>query len=132
MKILLAIDGSPHSVLAVKQVATQPWPRNSSVEILTVIHPTIPVLTEPTLMLAATSVQQAQELRAVAPRVLDAARKQIARSAPGLTVTTKILDGESIPHNERVVVVRSPLIVEASVLVEWMPAIPGAHSTPAI
>jgi len=93
MKILLAIDGSPHSVLAVKQVATQPWPRNSSVEILTVIHPTIPVLTEPTLMLAATSLQQAQELRAVAPRVLDAARKQIARSAPGLTVTTKILDG---------------------------------------
>jgi|KBSMisStandDraft_5_1062788.scaffolds.fasta_scaffold1030641_1 hypothetical protein len=47
-------------------------------------------------------------------------------------VATKILDGESIPHNERVVVVRSPLIVEASVLVEWMPAIPGAHSTPAI
>jgi len=93
MKILLAIDGSPHSDLAVKQVARQPWPRNSSVEILTVIHPTIPMLTEPTLMIAGASVQQAEELRAVAPGVVEAAGKQIARSAPGLTVTTKILDG---------------------------------------
>jgi nucleotide-binding universal stress UspA family protein len=93
MKILLAIDGSRHSDIAVKQVATQPWPTNSSVEILTVIHPTIPLLTEPTLMMAAASVQQAEELRAVAPGVVDAAGKQIARSASCLTVTTKILDG---------------------------------------
>jgi nucleotide-binding universal stress UspA family protein len=93
MKVLLAIDGSPHSDLAVKQVATQPWPRNSAVEILTVIHPTIPMFTEPTLVMAASSVQQAEQLREAAPRLVDAAGKQIARSAPGLTVTTKILDG---------------------------------------
>lgn len=93
MKILLAIDGSPHSDLAVKQVATQPWPTNSAVEVLTVIHPTIPMVVEPTFMLAAASVQQAEELRAVARRVIDAAGKQLARSAQGLTVTTKILDG---------------------------------------
>jgi nucleotide-binding universal stress UspA family protein len=93
MKILLAIDGSPHSELAVTQVATQRWPSNSAVEILTVIHPTIPILTEPTLMVAAASVQQAQALRVVAPGMLEAAGTQIATSAPGLTVTTKILDG---------------------------------------
>lgn len=93
MKILLAIDGSPHSDLAVKHVASQPWPPHTAVEILTVIHPTIPMLTEPTLMVAAASVQQTEELRAAAPAVVDSARTQIARRAPGLTVTTRVVDG---------------------------------------
>ena len=93
MKILLAIDGSPHSDLAVKQVASQPWPPHTTVEILTVIHSTIPMLTEPTLMVAAASVQQAQELRAVAPAVVDSARTLIVQSAPRLRVTTKVVDG---------------------------------------
>jgi nucleotide-binding universal stress UspA family protein len=93
MKVLLAIDGSPHSDVAVMQVAKQPWPRNSAIEILTVIHPTIPMFPEPTLVIAASSVQQAEELRQRAPLLLDAASEQIGGSAPDLTVTTKILDG---------------------------------------
>ena len=44
-------------------------------------------------------------------------------------VATKILDGESIPHNERVVVVRSPLIVKNSWLYEGRPFDLSAHPT---
>lgn len=38
MKILLAIDGSPCSDAAVKEVARRPWPNGSSVKVLTAIE----------------------------------------------------------------------------------------------
>jgi nucleotide-binding universal stress UspA family protein len=38
MKILLAIDGSPCSELAVEEVARRPWPAGSVVRVLTVIE----------------------------------------------------------------------------------------------
>ena len=45
MKILLAIDGSPCSEAAVKEVATTPWPASSQVKVLsaaTVLQPNAP------------------------------------------------------------------------------------------
>jgi nucleotide-binding universal stress UspA family protein len=93
MKVLLAIDGSSQSEAAVVQVAGLPWPNETVVEVLTVIHPTIPMFTEPTLVVAAMSVQEADELRQRAPQLVDMAREQIRRGAPALKVTTKILDG---------------------------------------
>jgi nucleotide-binding universal stress UspA family protein len=39
MKILLAIDDSPASELAVEEVLGLPWPEGSSIEVLTVIEP---------------------------------------------------------------------------------------------
>ncbi len=44
-------------------------------------------------------------------------------------IATKILDGESIPHNERVIVVRSPLVVKNSWLYEGRPFDLSAHPT---
>lgn len=38
MKILLAIDGSPHSNEAVNQVAARPWPCGSSVHVVSVLQ----------------------------------------------------------------------------------------------
>ena len=38
MKILLAIDGSPHSNEAVTEVAGRPWPCGSSVHVVTVLQ----------------------------------------------------------------------------------------------
>lgn len=93
MKVLLAIDGSPQSQAAVVETAGLPWPKETEVEVLTVIHPTIPMFTEPTLVVAAMSVQEAEELRERAPQLVDMAREQIRRGAPNLSVTTKILDG---------------------------------------
>ena len=93
MRVLLAIDGSPQSQAAVVEAAGLPWPRETEVEVLTVIHPTIPMFTEPTLVVAAMSVQEAEELRQRAPQLVDTARQQIIHGAPTLRVTTKILDG---------------------------------------
>lgn len=42
MKILLAVDGSPCSDVAVKEVAHRPWPEGSSVKVLTVFEPPMP------------------------------------------------------------------------------------------
>src|SRR5258708_6664940 len=39
MKILLAIDGSPFSDAAVKEIATRPWPAGSEVRIISVVEP---------------------------------------------------------------------------------------------
>lgn len=42
MKILLAIDGSPCSAAAVREVATRPWPAGSEVKILSVVTVPLP------------------------------------------------------------------------------------------
>jgi hypothetical protein len=63
MKVLVAIDGSSQSEDAVVQVARFPWPNEVEMEVLTVIHPTIPMFAEPTLVDAAMSVQETNELR---------------------------------------------------------------------
>ena len=81
MRVLLAIDGSTQSQAAVIEAVGLPWPKETEVEILTVIHPTIPMFTEPTLVIAAMSVQEAEELRQRAPQLVDLAREQIIRDA---------------------------------------------------
>lgn len=39
MKILLAIDGSSFSDVAVRDVANKPWPTDSEVKIVSVVEP---------------------------------------------------------------------------------------------
>ena len=39
MKILLAIDGSTCSDLAVNEIARRPWPKGSVVRVLSVVEP---------------------------------------------------------------------------------------------
>jgi nucleotide-binding universal stress UspA family protein len=93
MKVILAIDGSPHSHAALVEFAKQLWPNGTEVQILTVIHPSIPLFMEPTLVVAAAHVQQASELRQQAPALVEAASKLIRDAAPAVTVTTKIVEG---------------------------------------
>jgi len=93
MKVVLALDGSPHSHAALGEFARQPWPHGTEVQILTVIHPSIPLFMEPTLVVAAAHVQQAGELRHQAPALVEAASKLIRDAAPAVTVTTKIVEG---------------------------------------
>lgn len=93
MRILLAIDGSPHSDAAVEEVRRQPWPEGTAVEILTVINATAPLLIDPALAMAAAHVEQLAEHRRLAPQILDAAAAQLAARDEGLDVTTRILEG---------------------------------------
>jgi nucleotide-binding universal stress UspA family protein len=47
MKILLAVDESRYSTSAVKEVAKRPWPRGTTVRVLTVTEPFPPIAIEP-------------------------------------------------------------------------------------
>ena len=93
MKVLLAIDGSPHSEAAIAEVARRPWPAGTEVLVLTVIHATVPVVPDPSFVLAAAHFQQIQELRDQAPALVSMACQQIQHSAPYLTVLTTISEG---------------------------------------
>ncbi len=47
MKILLAVDESKYSTSAVKEVAKRPWPKGTTVRVLTVVEPFPPIAIEP-------------------------------------------------------------------------------------
>ncbi len=93
MKILLAIDGSAHSAAALEEVASRQWPSGSEVEVLTIVHSTTPLLLDPAFVLAAAYVETTQELRRLAPGLLDAAAARLRRDHADLRIITKVLEG---------------------------------------
>jgi hypothetical protein len=88
MKVLLAIDGSPHSHAAVVEFATRPWPGGTEVEILTVVHSSIPLLFDPAFVAVAAHMQQTLDQRRDAPALVEAAAHMIREANPGVSVTT--------------------------------------------
>ena len=93
MKVLVAIDGSVHSEAAIAEVARRPWPAETEILVLTVIHASAPLLPDPSLALTAVYVQQTQDLRKRAPELVARACEQLRHSAPDLTVLTTIEEG---------------------------------------
>lgn len=93
MKVLLAIDGSPHSHAALVEFATRPWPRETDVQVLTVVHASIPMFLDPTLLGAAAHMEQTLEQRRDAPALVEAASHMIREAHPGISVTTQIVEG---------------------------------------
>jgi nucleotide-binding universal stress UspA family protein len=93
MRVLLAVDGSPHSHIAVEEVAERLWPEGTSVEVLTVIHAAAPLAIDPAFVLAAAYVQQTEEQRHLASSVVESGAEKILMKAPHLLVTTKVIEG---------------------------------------
>ncbi len=93
MKVLLAVDGSPHSQLAVDAVAERPWPDGTIVQVLTVIHASAPLAIDPAFVIAAAHVDQVAEQQRLSSAVVDSAVEEIRKKAPGLTVVTKVIEG---------------------------------------
>ena len=93
MKVILAIDGSPHSHAALVEFARQLWPNGTEVQILTVIHPSFPLVMDPLFIGVSAHVQQAKEQRNHAPTLVEAASRLIRAAAPAIIVTTKIVEG---------------------------------------
>ena len=93
MKILLAIDGSPHSHAALVEFATRPWPNGTEVQILTVVHSSIPLFVDPAFVAAAAHMEQTLDRRRDAPALVEAAANVIRDANPSVSVTTNIIEG---------------------------------------
>jgi nucleotide-binding universal stress UspA family protein len=98
MKILLAIDGSPCSDVAVRAAASRPWPAGSEAEIVTAIH--APIVPDPFLIGVMVYEEMMEHQRKAAPELLEKAAAEIRAGNPDLHVTTKVLKG---PPKERIV-----------------------------
>ncbi len=92
MKVLLAIDGSPHSHAALVEFSTRPWPRGTEVQILTVVHSSIPLFVDP-VFFAAAHMEQILDRRRDAPALVQAAASLIREGNPNIDVATKIIEG---------------------------------------
>lgn len=92
MKILLAIDGSLPSEAAIEEVRERPWPKPSTVRILSVIQPYVPPATE--IVLPSATLQEIRERQATeADQLVKQAGERI--TAPGrLSVETTIAEGD--------------------------------------
>lgn len=90
MKILLAIDGSPSSEAAIKEVVRWPWPPNSEVRLITVDPPVDAELAKGRAG-PLDDIVNAQ--RTAAARRLLNASTQIKLEAPHLSVTASLLEG---------------------------------------
>jgi nucleotide-binding universal stress UspA family protein len=91
MKILLAIDGSPHSQAAVDEIARRPWPSGSTVRVMSVIQPYTPPATE--FVLAGATLedirqQQVSSAEQIVTHAADALKKT------GLSMETAVREGD--------------------------------------
>jgi nucleotide-binding universal stress UspA family protein len=77
MKILLAIDGSPCSDVAVGEVARRPWPKGSSVKILTAFEPPMPPTPEAWALPATYQVEIDEALRKQAQNIIEDALQKL-------------------------------------------------------
>jgi nucleotide-binding universal stress UspA family protein len=94
MRVLLAIDGSPHSQAAIAEVGQRPWPDGTVIEILTVLHATAPLAIDPAFVLAAVHVEQIEQQRRRATQLVDGARERLGRDVPNVEVVTNVLEGD--------------------------------------
>jgi nucleotide-binding universal stress UspA family protein len=91
MKILLAIDGSPCSHAAVREVATRPWPEGTAVRVVTAIN--APLVPDPFLIGVMVYEEMMERQRKEAPAMLEKAANEIRQQAPQLKVETMLLKG---------------------------------------
>ena len=93
MKVLLAVDGSPHSEAAIVDTARGSWPDDTAIEILSVIPARPPFTADPAFVMAALRVDQIGDRRRRPTTLVSAARDRVEGEAWGVQVTTKILEG---------------------------------------
>lgn len=95
MKILLAIDGSPSSEAAVRNVASRSWPEGTEIKILSAVKVAIPDIPDPLLILGTAHLElKERELK----RLTEAVERAVShlregRSSSRLKIESEILDG---------------------------------------
>jgi nucleotide-binding universal stress UspA family protein len=93
MRLMVATDGSPCSALAVRRVAQRPWPPDTEVEVVTVVHTKLPQLPDVTLVGSSVYADALDQDRQEAPGRVQAAER-LLRDVPGLTVRSAVLEGD--------------------------------------
>ncbi|MEW6213215.1 MAG: universal stress protein [Acidobacteriota bacterium] len=94
MKILLAVDGSQCSDLAVSEVARRPWPDGSELKLITIIEPLILPVSEPMALPGDYFEQAEQVAQEQAASVIEKAIVAIRTAHPEWTaITSEILRG---------------------------------------
>jgi nucleotide-binding universal stress UspA family protein len=91
MRILLAIDGSPHSQAAVDEVARRPWPTGSTVRVMSAIQPYAPPATE--FVLAGATFDDMRQQQTTTAEELTGTAAAALKDA-GLPTETKVRDGD--------------------------------------
>lgn len=94
MKILLAVDGSPHSQAAVDEVKQRPWPSKSTVRVLSVIQPYTPPATE--FVLAGATLEDMRRQQTSEAEQLTAG---VADAVKGTNVSTQTAVREGDPRS---------------------------------
>lgn len=95
-RLLVAVDGSPTSDATVAEVAGRSWPAGSEIEVVTVIHSVVPVFPDPAFSMAAVHAEQEQRQTHDAPALLEAAVGRLQSASPGVTVSSKVLEGDPV------------------------------------
>jgi nucleotide-binding universal stress UspA family protein len=94
MKLLLAVDDSPYSTIAVNAIAERPWPPGTAVRVLSVVKDIPPPATE--VWMAAASIEVAQRAQQEEIKRAEQLTKSVAGSlkVAGLTVETAVHKGD--------------------------------------
>lgn len=100
MKILLAVDGSPCSDVAIEEIGRRPWPDGSTIKVLTAYELPAPPTPEAWAIPLTYFQEMDVELRKQAQNVVDEA---IQKLKPKLDKTVS-LDGALIPGPPRTVI----------------------------
>jgi nucleotide-binding universal stress UspA family protein len=91
MRILLAIDGSPHSQVAVDEVARRPWPSKSTIRVVSVIQPYTPPATE--VVLAGATLEDIRQQQASSAEQITK-RAAHTMGETGLSTETAVREGD--------------------------------------
>ena len=100
MKILLAIDGSPCSDVAVEEIARRPWPAGSSVKVLNAFDLPLPATPEGWALPTNYFDELDQAVRTQAKSIVERAIEKL-RTKLDKTITT---DGQFLPGPPRAVI----------------------------
>ena len=101
MKILLPIDGSEASIVAVQEIAHCALPPESTIELLYAIHSRLPVIPDfppSAVTIAAAHGESIREQTIHAPEVLAAAERYLQAHQSQAAIVTKIVEG--VPRDE--------------------------------
>jgi len=92
MKILLGVDGSEYSAAAVEEVATRPWPSETTVRVLTAIEPVVPPAAELWYDAGGNLERAREELTTHAEQLTAGVAERLRAS--GLRVEAAVRDGD--------------------------------------